>query len=284
MKLSIIIVSYNVKEWLANCLHSLSRACEKISAEIFVVDNASTDGSQAFLEHQFPNVHFKWNKTNLGFAKANNSVLNELSGDYFLFLNPDTLIPEEALLKCLDFFKQHNDCGALGVYMQDGKGIFLKESKRGFPSPITSFYKVIGLSKLFPQSKVFAKYYEGHLNALKNQQVDILSGAFMMIPKGIIEKTGGFDEDYFMYGEDIELSYQINQLGYKNYYYPEVKIIHYKNKSAAQDLLVSKKYFYDAMKIFIRKRYAEKKIKRLLLFSAVQFLKWMAIAKIKLLR
>ena len=282
MKLSIIIVSYNVKEWLANCLHALGKACEKINAEIFVVDNASTDGSKAYLEYQFPNVHFKWNKTNIGFAKANNSVLNELSGEYILFLNPDTLIPEDALLKCLDFFNRHDDCGALGVYMQDGEGHFLKESKRGFPSPSTSFFKFMGLSKIFPRSKTFAKYYEGHLDPHKHHIVDVLSGAFMMVPKKVIQKTGGFDEDYFMYGEDIELSYQINQWGYKNYYYPEVKIIHFKNKSASQDQLASKKYFFDAMSIFIRKRFDKEKIKKIFLLSGVHLIRFFTMVKIKL--
>ena len=282
MKLSIIIVNYNVKEYLANCLIALTKACEKIDAEIFVVDNGSNDGSRDFLENKFQNVHFKWNEANLGFAKANNSVLNNLSGEYILFLNPDTIIPEDSLLKCLDFFKDHKDCGGLGVYMQDGAGRFLKESKRGFPSPITAVYKFLGLSKIFPQSKTFAKYYEGHLDKNNYQTVDVLSGAFMMVPKVVIQKTGGFDEAYFMYGEDIELSYQINLLGYKNYYYPDVKIIHFKNKSATQNLTASKKHFFNAMKVFVRKRYSSKVVKKLILLTSIQIIQFVTLVKIKL--
>lgn len=283
MKLSIIIVHYNVKELLAQCLQSVERACKDLEAEIFVVDNASTDGSEAYFRNSFSNVHFYWNQTNVGFAKANNSVLSQASGDYILFLNPDTLIPEDSLIKCIDFFEKHKQCGALGVYMKDGNGHYLKESKRGFPSPLTSFFKLIGLCKVFPHSKIFAKYYEGHLSPNQNHIVEVLSGAFMMVSHEVIEKSGGFDESFFMYGEDIDLSYRIRLLGYDNFYFSGTHIIHYKNKSASQNKLAARKHFYEAMKTFVRKHYTDNIIKKRFLLAGIDILQSLALIKIKIL-
>ncbi len=260
MKLSIVIVNFNVKQLLENCLQSVVQACKNIDAEIFVIDNASTDGSQAFFKKKFSSVHFKWNKINVGFAKANNSVLPEVSGDYILFLNPDTIVPPDCFEKCMAFFSTHHDCGALGVRMVDGQGNFLKESKRGFPHPMTSLYKMMGLHKLFPRSRKFAKYYEGHLSEKENNPVAVLSGAFMLLSKATLNKVKGFDESYFMYGEDIDLSCNITKAGFKNYYFADTTITHFKGESTEKKSAEYSKHFYGSMKIFVRKYYAENKI------------------------
>ena len=217
MQLSVIIVNYNVKYFLEQCLCSVLKACTDIETEIFVVDNNSTDGSRPFLEPLFPSVNFIWNDSNAGFAKANNQAVVKATGGHILFLNPDTIVPEDCFEKCLEFFKANPLAGALGVHMIDGSGKFLQESKRAFPSPLTSFYKLTGFTGLFPQSKIFAKYYLGHLSEKENHEVDVLAGAFMMLPRGVINKTGSFDEQFFMYGEDVDLSYRVQQAGFKNF-------------------------------------------------------------------
>lgn len=211
-----------------------------------------------FLKTKFPMVILIANKENLGFAKACNQGLKESSGKYILFLNPDTIVPENCFQKCISFFETHSDAGAVGVRMTDANGKFLKESKRGFPSPATSFYKLFGLAKIFPQSKMFAKYYLGHLDESSNHEVDILSGAFMMIPRDVMEQTGGFDESFFMYGEDIDLSYRIQQAGYKNYYLSETTITHLKGKSTAKKDSRYINEFYKAMNVFAKKHFAGK--------------------------
>ena len=188
MILSVVIVSYNVKFFLEQCLSSLKKAVEGSSllqgqTEVFIVDNASSDGSCDFLEPLFPVFHFIRNKENNGFAKANNQVLSDCSGEFILFLNPDTILAEDSLDICISFFKNKPDAGALGVHMIDGTGLYLKESKRGFPSPVVSFYKMSGLTHLFPRSKVFSAYYMGHLDEKVAHVVDVLSGAFMMVRK-----------------------------------------------------------------------------------------------------
>lgn len=259
MQLSIIIVNYNVKYFLEQCLYSVMKACQNLEAEIFVVDNYSTDGSEQYLPSKFPLVKFRWNSHNMGFGKANNSVLAEAKGDHILFLNPDTIVPEDCFEKCLDFFRLHQDCGALGVRMIDGSGTFLKESKRSFPSAMASFYKIVGLAKLFPRSKVFAAYYAGHLPENKNSQVDVLAGAFMMLDKKMVDATQGFDENFFMYAEDIDLSFRIQKEGKKNYYFADTTIIHFKGESTQK---LSKEYinqFYGAMKGFVAKHYRQKR-------------------------
>ncbi len=231
---------------------------KKIDAEIIVIDNNSTDGSFDFFEKRFSEVNFIWNKSNSGFAKANNQALKIAKGAYILFLNPDTIIPEDCLIKCISFVDSKKNNIALGIKMLDGSGNFLKESKRAFPSPSTSFFKLSGLSKLFPQSKTFAKYHLGFLNENKNHEVDVLAGAFMMIPKKILEKTGGFDEDFFMYGEDIDLSYRIQKAGFQNYYFAESSIIHFKGESTKKGTLNYVRMFYTAMSVFVKKHYGSR--------------------------
>lgn len=266
MHLSVIIVNYNVKYFLEQCLYSVQKACAGIDAEIIVTDNKSTDGSRAFLEPAFPSVNFIWNNSNVGFAKANNQALEVASGEFVLFLNPDTILPEDGIKKCLQFFNFNQSAGALGVRMIDGSGKFLKESKRAFPSPLTSLYKLTGLTRLFPRSKIFARYHLGHLSENDNHEVDVLAGAFMMIPKKVLNEIGNFDERFFMYGEDVDLSFRIQQAScstaagqYKNYYFSETTIIHFKGESTKRGSLNYVRLFYKAMSLFVKKHHSGSK-------------------------
>ena len=255
MQLSIIIVNYNVKYFLEQCLYSVERAIKNIAAEIIVIDNNSTDGSNVFLCNKFANVQFIWNKENVGFSKANNIGLRQAKGKHVLFLNPDTIIAEDCLEKCLAFFELQKNIGALGIRMIDGAGNFLKESKRGFLSPLTSFFKLCGLASMFPKSPIFARYYLGHLSENANHFVDVLSGAFMIVKKDIADGLGGFDEDFFMYGEDIDLSYRIQKAGYNNCYFSQSTIIHFKGESTKKESLKYINLFYGAMDLFVKKHY-----------------------------
>jgi O-antigen biosynthesis protein len=256
LQLSVIIVNYNVKYFLEQCLCSVLKACKNITAEVIVADNNSSDGSKVFLLPKFPRVNFIWNNDNVGFAKANNQALVQAQGEFILFLNPDTIVPEDCFEKCIQFFQLHPQAGALGIRMIDGTGKFLKESKRAFPSPLTSLYKLSGLTKLFPHSKTFAKYHLGHLPENENHEVDVLAGAYMMVPKNVLDKTGSFDETFFMYGEDVDLSYRIQQAGYKNYYFAQSSIIHFKGESTKKGSLNYVKMFYSAMSLFVKKHYS----------------------------
>ena len=276
LELSVIIVNYNVKYFLEQCLCSVQKACRNIEAEVFVVDNASTDGSRAYLEKKFSSVQFCWEQKNLGFGKANNKVLQNAKGDHVLFLNPDTIVPEDCFESCLHFFKTNNACGALGVRMLDGAGFFLKESKRSFPSPLTSFFKMTGFAALFPRSALFARYYAGHLPEHKINEVDVLAGAFMMVRAEALELVKGFDEDFFMYGEDIDLSYRIQQSGYKNYYYPKTCIIHFKGESTQKNSPDYTNRFYDAMLLFVKKHYRQKKALFLTMSASIRFSRLLA--------
>ncbi|MBK9107715.1 MAG: glycosyltransferase [Saprospiraceae bacterium] len=250
MKLSIVIVNYNVRHFLEQCLNSVSKAITNIQAEIIVVDNASMDDSVEMVLEMFPSVKLVASKENLGFSKANNIGVRQATGQYVLILNPDTLVEEDCLIKCLDFFEKHPETGALGVKMLDGAGHFLPESKRGFPGLWNSFCKMSGLYKLFPKSSLFNAYYLGHLTEDKIQKVDVLSGAFMMMKTELYRQLEGFDEAYFMYGEDIDLSYRIQKAGYINYYFPETTILHFKGESTRKSSLNYLTAFYNAMIIF----------------------------------
>jgi GT2 family glycosyltransferase len=255
MQLSVIIVNYNVKHFLEQCLCSVQKACSGLAAEVIVVDNNSTDNSLEYLTSRFESVQFIPNKENHGFAKACNQGWQKAKGDYVLFLNPDTIVPEDCFNKCISFFQSHPDAGGLGVKMLDGSGKFLKESKRAFPSPLTSLYKLFGLAKLFPRSGTFARYHLGHLDENKNNEVDVLAGAFMMIRREVLDKVGSFDETFFMYGEDIDLSYRIQQAGYKNYYFAGTSIIHFKGESTRKGSMNYVRMFYKAMSVFVKKHY-----------------------------
>jgi len=261
MKLSIIIVNYNIKYFLEHCLISVHNACKGIESEIFVVDNNSVDGSVKMIREKFPDVSLIENKENIGFSKANNQAIKLSKGQYILLLNPDTIVEDDTFRKTLNFMDSHPDAGGLGVKMIDGKGKFLPESKRGLPTPSVAFYKIFGLSKLFPKSKFFGQYHLGYLDKDKVHQVDILSGACMLLRKETIDKTGLLDETFFMYGEDIDLSYRIVKAGYKNYYFPEARIIHYKGECTKKSSINYVLVFYHAMIIFARKHFSKKNAK-----------------------
>ena len=273
MELSIIIVNYNVKHFLEQCLFSVQAAIAKMSAEVIVIDNNSIDNSLAYLEPKFQNIRFIANSNNVGFGKACNQGFQLASGKYILFLNPDTIVPEDCFKQCIRFFESNPYAGALGVKMLDGSGRFLKESKRAFPSPTTSLFKLFGLSKLFPHSATFSKYHLGHLDENKNHEVDVLAGAFMMIKKEVLDKIGCFDEDFFMYGEDVDLSYRIQKAGYKNYYFADTSIIHFKGESTKKGSMNYVKMFYNAMSIFVRKHYGGSKasVFNFLIHTAIWF-------------
>ena len=259
MQLSIIIVNYNVKYFLEQCLCSVKKACAGIAAETIVIDNNSTDGSKEWLSQQFNWVTFIWQTSNDGFGKANNHALKIAKGEFILFLNPDTIIAEDSLRLCMDKMRSDSSIGALGVRMIDGGGKFLKESKRGFPTVAASFYKMTGLVNLLPSSKSIAHYYAGHLKENETAQVDVLAGAFMMLSRKAVETTNGFDEDFFMYGEDVDLSYRIQKAGMKNIYFPQTTIIHFKGESTQKFSASYNKHFYGAMRLFVKKHFAEKK-------------------------
>ena len=248
-------MNYNVRYFLEQCLYSLQKAGSGLDVQVIVVDNASTDGSLTYLEPKFREVLFLRNERNAGFAKACNQGLSQAKGKFVLFLNPDTILAEDSLKACLSFFEQHPDCGALGVSMIDGSGRFLKESRRSFPSPQTSLFKLFGLASLFPKSRVFARYHMGHLNRHQDHETDVLAGAFMMVRSDVLEKVGGFDETFFMYGEDVDLSYRIQKAGYRNYYFAGTTIIHFKGESTKRGSLNYVRMFYNAMSIFVRKHY-----------------------------
>lgn len=272
MTLSIVIVNYNVKYFLEQCLESVFRSdlalegapcgafpgadAGRLALEVFVVDNASVDGSVEMVREKFPQVHVIANQNNSGFAAANNQALRIATGDLLLLLNPDTVVERDTFRKCAEFYASHPDCGGLGVKMVNGEGVFLKESKRGFPTPAASFYKISGLIRLFPRSRRFAAYYMGHLPDDQTNPVDILPGAFLMISREAYEKVGGLDESYFMYGEDIDFSWRIKLAGYQNYYLPSARIIHYKGESTRHGSMNYVYTFYNAMAIFVRRYFS----------------------------
>ena len=257
MKLSVVIVNYNVKHFLEQCLNSVAAAAKHCETEVFVVDNNSVDGSCNMLREKFPWVKLIENKKNYGFSYANNQAIRQSNGEYVLLLNPDTVIEEDTLKSVCDFMDAHPDAGGLGVKMIDGKGRFLPESKRGLPTPKVAFYKIFGLSKLFPKSKKFGKYHLTNLDKDEIHKVDVLSGAFMLLRAETLKKVGLLDETFFMYGEDIDLSYRITLGGYNNYYFPKTTIIHYKGESTKKGSVNYVVVFYNAMKIFARKHFSE---------------------------
>ena len=256
--LSVVIVNYNVVFFLEQCLNSVFAASKNLNVQIFVVDNNSVDGSINMLKENFSSVVLIENKENVGFSKANNQAIKRANSPYVLLLNPDTVIEEDTFDKCIDFMNSNADCGGLGLRMLDGKGNFLPESKRGFPSPSVSFYKIFGLSYLFPKSQKFGRYHLGFLSEFEVNEVDVLSGAFMLLRKVTLEKVGLLDEQFFMYGEDIDLSYRIKLGGYKNYYFPETKIIHYKGESTKKSSVNYVFVFYNAMILFAKKHFSNK--------------------------
>lgn len=254
MKLSVIIVNYNVKYYLEQCLHSVRRALEGIEAEVFVVDNHSTDGSVDYLRKRFREMKFIASNHNLGFARANNLAIKRSKGEYVLLLNPDTIVGNDCIRECLDFMDEHPNAGGLGVRMLKCDGDKAMESRRGLPSPLTAFYKMCGLCARYPQSRRFGKYYMSYLSWTKPERIEVISGAYCLLRHSALDKIGLLDEDFFMYGEDIDLSYRLLKGGYENWYLP-VSILHYKGESTHKSSYRYIHVFYEAMLIFFKKHY-----------------------------
>jgi GT2 family glycosyltransferase len=276
LQLSIIIVNYNVKEFLQNLLYSIQKAAKNISHEIIVVDNASDDGSNEMIKEKFPQVILIENKENLGFGKANNIGMRIARGQFFLLINPDTIVSEDTLSKTLEFFRATPDAGLVGCKILNPNGSLQLACRRSFPGPWTSFCKVSGLSNFFPKSSLFARYNLTYKDENKTYEVDAVSGSFMMIKKEIYEKTSGFDEDYFMYGEDLDICYRIQKLGYKVYYFHETQIIHYKGESTKRSSVDETKYFYNAMHLFVKKHFSTYFLVETILRSAIWFREFFA--------
>jgi len=261
-QLSIVIVNYNVKHFLEQVLYSVESASQNLDVETWVVDNNSVDGSMEMVESKFPWVKTIINKENLGFSKANNQAILKSKSRYVLLLNPDTVLQEDTLAKCIDYMDKNSDVGGLGVRMIDGKGCFLPESKRGLPTPKAAFYKMSGLAALFPKSREFGRYHMKYLSEWETNEVDVLAGAFMMLRNDVLAEIGLLDEQFFMYGEDIDLSYRITLAGYKNIYFPETTIIHYKGESTKKKSVNYVKVFYNAMVLFAQKHYSAQRAGR----------------------
>ncbi|HBR55725.1 MAG TPA: glycosyltransferase family 2 protein [Flavobacteriaceae bacterium] len=245
MELSVVILNYNVQYFLEQCILSVQRAIGNLDAEIIVVDNASSDDSCAMVTRKFPQITLIQNKENVGFSKANNQAVAIAKGKYVCILNPDTAVAEDTFLKCLQKAEKLTNLGAMGIHLLDGTGHFLPESKRNLPTPFVSLKKVLGFTK---------KYYANHISDKEEGEVQVLVGAFMLLERSIYKDVGGFDEDYFMYGEDIDLSYKIEKAGYKNYYLGTTETLHYKGESTQKDAAYLQR-FYGAMQIFYRKHF-----------------------------
>lgn len=262
LKLSVIIVNYNVKYYLDQCIRSVLRAFEEMNtpAEIIVVDNHSADGSVNYLEQRYPQklypmVRFVRSAHNLGFARANNIAIRQSRGEYVLLLNPDTIVGEDALKASVDFMDVHEDAGAVGVRMLGAQGRRAMESRRGLPTPMVSFFKMLGFCNRWPHHRLFGKYYMGYLPWDEPSQIEVVSGAYCMLRRKALDEVGLLDEDFFMYGEDIDLSYRVLKGGYHNYYLP-VDILHYKGESTQKSSFRYVHVFYEAMLIFFRKHYS----------------------------
>jgi GT2 family glycosyltransferase/lipopolysaccharide/colanic/teichoic acid biosynthesis glycosyltransferase len=251
--LSIIIVNYNVREFLHHALVSLQKAMKGIRGEIIVVDNASDDGSIEMVRRRFPKVHLIANKSNLGFAKANNVGLKIARGRYILLINPDTLVQEDTLQVMIRFFEENPDVGLAGCKILNPDGTFQLACRRSFPAPWDAFTKMTGLSALFPGSRLFGRYNLTYLSPDETYELDAVSGSFMMVRREAYEQVGGLDEEFFMYGEDLDWCYRIQRGGWKNYYVHSTQIIHYKGESTKRSSLDEIRTFYQAMHLFVQK-------------------------------
>ena len=267
--LSIIIVNYNVKDFLQSLLLSLNQALKNISHEIIIIDNASTDGSVELIRNNFSQVTLIDNKKNLGFSKANNLGLKISKGKYLLLINPDTLVSEDTLTGMIKFFDSHTEVGLAGCKILNPDGTLQLACRRSFPGPWTSFCKVTGLSTLFPKSKIFASYNLTYLDENKSCEVDAVSGSFMMFTRKVYEEIGGLDEEYFMYGEDLEYCYRIQKAGYKIYYVASTQIIHYKGESTKRSSIDETKIFYNAMHLFVKKHFSTSFVVEFILRTAI---------------
>lgn len=254
MKLSIVIVSYNVKYFLEQCLSSVERAVDGIDSEIIVVDNASSDGSGEYIPRRFPRVRWIACKENGGFSHGNNVGFSYASGRYLLMLNPDTIVTREAIHRSVEFMDTHPEAGAVGVKMINKDGTFAMESRRGIVTPWVSLCKATGLCRRYPKSRLFGHYYMSYLDKEQINPIEMVSGACMFLRKEILDKIGFLDEDFFMYWEDSDLSYRILRSGHKNYYLPH-PIFHYKGESSIKSKLRYRYWLYSSLQIFFRKHF-----------------------------
>ena len=245
MKLSIVIVSYNVRTFVEQCLDSVQKASEGLSSEVFVVDNASADDTVEVIGSRYPWVHLIANSENLGFASANNIAIRQSVGEYVLLLNPDTVVGEDTLRQTVGFMDVHPEAGGAGVMMHNADGTLAPESRRAIPTPWVSCLKMLGFTK---------RYYMSHLPWDQPSQIEVISGAFCLLRKKALDEIGLLDETFFMYGEDIDLSYRLLKGGWQNWYLP-YPIIHYKGKSTQKSDYRYVHIFYQAMLIFFRKHY-----------------------------
>lgn len=253
MQLSVIILNYNVRYFLEQCVLSVQKALEGIDGEIIVIDNASSDDSCEMMKTKFPHIKLIENKDNLGFPKGNNIGVAQAKGEYICILNPDTVVAEDTFFKILNcqLVTRNSQLGIIGCKLIDGAGNFLPESKRGVPTPWVAFTKIFGLYKI---SNYFGKYYAQHLSGNESGKVDILVGAFMVMKRELYLEVGGFDENCFMYSDDIDLSYLVLKTGKSNYYFHETSVIHYKGESTVRDGAYMKR-FREAMQFFYKKHF-----------------------------
>ncbi|MBQ0050049.1 MAG: glycosyltransferase family 2 protein [Bacteroidales bacterium] len=272
MRLSIVIVSYKVKNFLHQCLLSVQESIEGMDADVWVIDNDSKDDTIDALKPIFPSVHFVRNESNEGFSKANNRIIRQTQSKYVLLLNPDTIVSGEAIRSCVQWMEEHPNSGAVGPSLHNADGRFARESQRGIPTPLVSFCKMSGLIKLFPHHRAIGRYYMCAPNKQKPAKVEILSGSYMMLRRAALDQVGLLDEDYFMYGEDIDLSYRLVCSGWKNYYLP-VPIIHYRGESAHESTLRYVNVFHKAMIIFYEKHFSKKYFLSGLLIRLAVYLK-----------
>ncbi len=286
MQLSVIIVNYQVYNYLIPCLSAVKLAITEIEAEIIVVDNDSKNDLVQPIESEFKEVIFIKNKHNKGFSKANNQALQISKGLFVLFLNPDTLIPPNALTECVNYLTSHSKVGALGVQMINKNGDFLSESKRSFPQPISAFFKLTGIAKLFPNSRFFNHYALGGLDKNQIHKVDVLAGAFMMVRSSLIKELHGFDEQFFMYGEDIDLSKRITNKEFENHYLGNIIIQHFKGMSTNKNSHHFVEHFFGSMKLFVQKYYPKNTnwFKRGVLIIGISIARGLALVQNRLYR
>ncbi len=265
MDLSIIIVNYNVRQFLENALASISRALEGIEGEIFVVDNGSDDGSVVMVRSLYPSVHVIENAENLGFARANNQALTKASGRYLLLINPDTIVQEDTFRVMLAFFDSNKEAGLAGCKILNPDGSFQLPCRRSFPTPWVAFTKVYGLAALFPSSELFGRYNLTYLDPDQTYPVDAVSGSFMMVRRAVYEQVGGLDETFFMYGEDLDWCFRVAQAGHKVYYVHNTSIIHFKGESTRRSNIDEVRVFYHAMQVFVAKHFGDSRVLRVFL-------------------
>jgi GT2 family glycosyltransferase/lipopolysaccharide/colanic/teichoic acid biosynthesis glycosyltransferase len=278
-RVSVIIVNYNVRDFLHHAIVSLTKALKGISSEILVVDNASDDGSVAMIKKVFPRVRLFASPVNLGFAKANNLALRQARGEFLLMINPDTLVQEDTISSMIAFFEEHPDVGLAGCKILNPDGTFQLPCRRSFPTPWVAFTKMTGLSKLLPSTRLFGRYNLTYLSPDETYEIDAVSGSFMMLRKSVYNEVGGLDEDFFMYGEDLDWCYRIQRTGWRIYYVHSTQIIHYKGESTRRSDIDEIRTFYKAMHQFVRKHFERMGFFLLFLRLGITISSWVAMLR-----